>query len=148
MRKKEKRLVRRDAASIPQHIIMIAFSIACVVPLLLIAGISLTEEMEIYTTGYKFIPEKISFEAYDYIMRTPKTLLQAYGVTIMVTVVGTLVSLFVTGMLGYVMSRKDFFLARPISFMVFFAMIFSGGVVPWYIVCTKILHLHGFCIST
>lgn len=135
------RLNSATEATFTSHLILIIFSLCCFLPLLLIVGISLTGEKEIYTTGYKFIPEAIDLQAYDYILKNPKIILRAYGVTISTTLLGTAFGLMITAMLGYAMARKDFFLCRAVSFYVFFAMIFSGGLVPWYIICTRILHL-------
>lgn len=139
--KKKSNLAKRNEAGLGLHLIMIIFSIFCILPLLLIVGISFTGEAEVYATGYKFIPEVFNTEAYDYIFKTPMTIVRSYGVTIGVTLVGTLFSLLFTATLGYVISRKDFVLARPLSFMVFFAMLFTGGIVPWYMIITNVLKL-------
>lgn len=141
MATKKTKLARRNDAGIGLHIVMIVFSLFCILPLLLIVGISFTSEKEVFESGYKFIPQVISTEAYDYIFKTPMTIIRSYGVTIGVTLVGTIISLLFTAMLGYALSRKDFSLARPLSFMVFFAMLFTGGIVPWYMVITNVLKL-------
>lgn len=123
------------------HLIMILFSLFCVIPFILIIGISLTGETEIYESGYKFIPDVVSLDAYKYVLNSSGSLLKVYGQTIAVTILGTSISLLVTAMLAYTVSRKFFFLSKIISFFVFFAMLFSAGVVPWYIIISKILKL-------
>lgn len=135
------KLAKKNEAGIGLHIIMIVFSLFCILPLLLIIGISFTGEAEVFESGYKFIPKVFSTEAYDYVFKTPITIIRSYGVTIGVTLVGTLLSLLFTAMLGYVLSRKDFSLSRPLSFLVFFAMLFTGGIVPWYMIITNVLKL-------
>lgn len=135
------KLAKKNEAGIGLHIIMIVFSLFCILPLLLIIGISFTSEAEVFESGYKFIPKVFSTEAYDYVFKTPITIIRSYGVTIGVTLVGTLLSLLFTAMLGYVLSRKDFSLSRPLSFLVFFAMLFTGGIVPWYMIITNVLKL-------
>lgn len=135
------RLNSATEATFTSHLILAVFSIACFLPLLLILSISFTGEKEIYSTGYKLIPEMIDLGAYDYVLKNPMIILRAYGVTIGTTLLGTTFGLMITAMLGYTMARKDFFLSRVVSFYVFFAMIFSGGLVPWYIICTKVLEL-------
>ena len=138
---KKRKIGQTEGVGLGWHILMLAFAAFCIIPLFLVVGISFTAEQEIYATGYKFIPQEISLEAYRYIFKTPMTIIRGYGVTIFVTVVGTVLSLIVTAALGYTMARKDYFLSRPISFIVFFAMLFSGGVVPWYIVISQWLKL-------
>ena len=135
------KLAKKNEAGIGLHIIMIVFSLFCILPLLLIIGISFTSEAEVFESGYKFIPKVFSTEAYDYVFKTPITIIRSYGVTIGVTLVGTLLSLLFTAMLGYVLSRRDFSLSRPLSFLVFFAMLFTGGIVPWYMIITNVLKL-------
>ncbi|WP_127587760.1 carbohydrate ABC transporter permease [Paenibacillus koleovorans] len=116
-------------------------SVAMIVPLLLVVSISLTDEQSLAADGYRFIAGKWSTEAYRYILQSPTILLRAYLVTIVVTVVGTVLSLLLTAMIGFVISRRDFKFQRIATFYVFFTMLFSGGLVPSYILITQYLHL-------
>lgn len=68
-------------------------------------------------------------------------ILRAYGVTIFVTLVGTALSVFLNTMAGYVLQRKDFEWRNRLSFFYFFTTLFSGGLMPWYILCVKYLGL-------
>ena len=77
-------------------------------------------------------------EAYEYIFKSPKAILNAYGVSIGVTVIGTVLSLLLTTMLAYALSRQDFRGRRGLSLVVLFAMMFNAGMVPTYI--TFVLH--------
>lgn len=79
--------------------------------------------------------------AYHFLLQSPKQLLTGYSVSIMVTVFGTALSLVLTAMLAYAISRKDFRGANTISFIIFFTLLFNGGLVPWYILIKKYLHL-------
>lgn len=123
------------------HLIFILMSLFCVVPFLYVVSASLTSAEGLKQNGYTLIPSEFSTEAYEYCMKSGKSLLQAYGVTIVVTVSGTFLGLLFTSMLGYVTSRRDFSLHRQIGFIVFFTMLFSGGMVPSYILYTKYYHL-------
>jgi len=69
----------------------------------------------------------------------PEALLRAYGVTMAVTIIGTSLGLFITAMTGYVLSRKDFDWRNRFAFFFYFTTLFSGGLVPWYILCVKYL---------
>lgn len=122
-------------------LVFIIVSVFCVAPLFLIVSASFTEQQALFKNGYQFVPSEFSLEAWKYVLQSPKQLLQAYGVTIFVTAFGTLCSLLLTSMLAYVATRKDFRASRPISFLIFFALLFSGGMVPTYIMITKYLHL-------
>lgn len=121
--------------------VFILLSICCVLPLLLILAASFTSERPLAINGYRFIPEELSFTAFTYIFKSPKQILTSYGVTIFVTVVGTFFSVIFTGMLAYTIARKDFKLSRILSFLVFFTLLFSGGMVPSYIMISKYYHL-------
>ena len=79
--------------------------------------------------------------AFEYIFKVPKAILSAYRVTITVTVIGTAGSLFLTSALAYVISRQDYYLAKVLSFLVLFAMLFNVGMVPTYITMVKIYNL-------
>lgn len=121
--------------------IFIILSLFCVLPILYIFSASLSDELELTRKGYSLIPRGFSLEAYGYILKNPTPILNAYGVTIFVTIVGTAVSLLCTTMLAYVIARKDFRLGRIFSFMVFFSMLFNGGLVPTYILMTQYFNM-------
>jgi putative aldouronate transport system permease protein len=110
-------------------------------PFAFVIIISLSDEQSILHNGFRLIPDKFSFMAYEYFLKTPDTIIRAYGVTITVSIVGTFLSLILTSTLGYTLSRKDYGFQRLTSFYVFFTMLFSGGLVPFYILMTQGLHL-------
>ncbi|MBY0158175.1 carbohydrate ABC transporter permease [Paenibacillus lautus] len=117
------------------------FSFLCVFPFLFVMIISFTDEGSLARNGYQIWPEKWSLEAYKYVFQTGDTLLRSYGVTIFVTVVGTLLSLFIISLYAYAISRKGFRYRNFFSFFAFFTMLFNGGLVPTYIVATQLLNL-------
>ena len=69
-------------------------------------------------------------------------MIRAYIVTIVFTLAATLLSALVTSLLAYPLSRQNFIWKKPLSFLVFFTMLFSGGLVPTYLLITKVLHLN------
>ncbi|ACX65050.1 carbohydrate ABC transporter permease [Paenibacillus sp. Y412MC10] len=123
------------------HLLFILLSLAIVLPFLLVVAVSLTDEASLTAKGYQFFPETLSLEAYRYLLDAPDILLRAYGVTITVTVIGALAGLLLTAMTAYVISRPDYRYNRVTTFYVFFTMLFSGGLVPSYILITQYLHL-------
>lgn len=137
------RLNRKISPSgIAKNLVMILFSIFCVVPILYIVSISFTEETELALHGYRLIPRVFSAYAYKFVASNPKQLLNSYGITILVTVAGTFISLLISSMLAYAMIRKDLMLRKAINFIVFFTMIFNIGLVPWYILIVKYYHIN------
>ena len=129
------------------HIVFILISICCVVPIFYIIAASFSDELLLKQLGYALIPRGLSMDAYKHVFESPKAILSAYGVSISVTVIGTVVSLLFTTMLGYVMTRRDFKGSRYISFLVFFAMMFNAGMVPTYIAFVRWYHLRDTLIA-
>ncbi|WP_168121596.1 carbohydrate ABC transporter permease [Paenibacillus sp. HB172176] len=123
------------------HFVFVVISILMVLPFALVIVISLTSEGSIMKNGYQFIPETFSLDAYRYILQSPDMILRAYGITTLITVTGTLLGLLITAMTAYVISRRDYRYNRITTFYVFFTMLFSGGLVPIYILMTQYLHL-------
>jgi putative aldouronate transport system permease protein len=123
------------------HLLLILLSLMCVVPLLLILAVSFTSEQSVALHGYKLLPDKFSLESYSYVLKTSSSLLNAYSVTVFVTVIGTIVSVFFTALFAYPLSRRDVKYRNPVALFVFFTMLFNGGLVPFYILITQYLHL-------
>jgi putative aldouronate transport system permease protein len=117
------------------------FSIFCLLPFWLIVSGSFTSEHEIISEGFKLWPKKVSFEAFNAVFSSPEQIIRAYGVTIGLTVAGTIVGLFITSMAGYVLARADFRFRNPLAFFIYFTTLFSGGLIPWYILMVKYLAL-------
>ena len=115
------------------------FALACVIPFYLIIVGSFTSEHSILTEGYSFLvtADRFSLAGYDTALKNPMEILRAYGVTIFVTVLGTVLSIFLMTMTGYVLSRKDFPWKNGFSFFFFFTTLFNGGLVPWYLLCSQ-----------
>lgn len=123
------------------HILLIIFAACAVLPLLILVMGSITSEQELILNGYSFFPKEIDFSAYKYLWLQSSQILSSYGVTLFITIVGTVLSLLITPLLAYPLSRKDFKARNVFSFLVFFTMLFNGGIVPSYIMWTQIFHL-------
>lgn len=109
----------------------------CIVPFLLVISGSFTANESITKYGYSVLPREFSLEAYQFIFNFPETILRAYGVTIVNTVVGTFVGLFVIAMTGYVLQRPDCKYRNKISFFIYFTTLFQGGLIAWFILITR-----------
>lgn len=123
------------------YVVMILLCAICIIPFLLMIAASFTSESALLVNGYSFIPAEISFAAYEYLFADGITIFRAYGITILVTVVGTSVSLILTTLLAYSISMKKLPGRNMIAFFVFFAMLFNGGIVPSYIMWTNFFHI-------
>ena len=117
------------------------FSIFCIIPILAILGISFSGERSLITEGYHIFPKDFDTLAYSTLLASPKQLISAYEISIIVTLLGGFLGLTVTALIAYPLSRSDFPWRKQIMFFVFFTMLFNGGLVPWYIIISKYLHL-------
>ncbi len=121
------------------NMLFIIYAVLCIAPLVLVFMISISSEEAIRANGYSFIPQEFSSKAYDYIIAAGGRIWRAYGVSIFVTIVGTLLSLLVICMYAYPLSRSSFKYKNQFAFFAFFTMIFGGGLVPWYIVYSQLI---------
>ena len=136
----------RTSISAPANAVLIVlFSlmmVMCICPVLLVLGISFSDERDVLINGYSMIPQHFTTDAYRFIFKWSGTILNSYGVTLLVTVVGTVCSTFLVALFAYPLSRREFSFRKQFSFFALFTMLFNGGMVPWYIVCVKFLHLN------
>jgi putative aldouronate transport system permease protein len=129
------------------HVCLIIFCFLCLVPMILTISISITDNKSLATYGYQLIPRKISMDAYKLIFLDPQRILSGYKNSLIITIVGTVLNVFVTTLIAYPLSRKDFRLRNAISFYLFVTMLFSGGLVPVYILIVKYLHWKNLLIA-
>lgn len=123
------------------HIFMIILVLCCVLPFLLMVMASFTDEQTLIRNGYSFFPEKFSLETYRYIMRSAETIFRGYFMTIIVTVIGTFCNITMTVLFAYPLSRKDLPYRNVLSFILFFTMLFNGGLVPTYMMYANTFHI-------
>ena len=123
------------------HIVMIIVTLAAVIPLILLAISSFTDNDVLIRNGYSFTPEKWSLEAYKFIFSSGNSVPHAYLISIVLTICGTALGLSITTLMGYALS-KTFLPGRGLlTFIVFFTMLFNGGLVPTYINYTTVFGL-------
>ena len=135
--------IHKDSASEKVlHIISYALisivSIICLLPFIMIITGSFSESNQIMKYGYSILPRGFSLDGYRSIFLFPKQIIKSYGISITVTVVGTLMALVIMTVCGYALSRKELKYRNQIAFFIYFTTLFSGGVVPWYMVVTGI----------
>lgn len=123
------------------------FALICLFPFVLMITSSFMNEREILTEGFKLIPSEIDTSAYAFLFKHPQKLIDAYGVTIFITICGTAVGLFIMSMTGYVLNRKDCKYRNIVSFFIYFTTLFSGGLIPSYILMVSYLKLKDNILS-
>ena len=113
--------------------ILTAFSLAFIIPYLVVISTSLSDELEILKNGYTLIPEGLTLAAYEFVFKSCPILLRSIFNTVLLTLVGCLLGMLVQFMLGYVLSKKYLPGYGPFNFLIVFTMMFAGGLVPTYL---------------
>ena len=136
---------RENTISPPVNLLLnacfILLSIACVMPVVLVFIVSFTHNDSLLSQGYSFFPDKWSFIAYESLFKDSATLVRAYGVSIGVTIAGTIASVVLMALFAYPISRQDYPYRYFFTFFLFFTMLFNGGLVSRYLVYTQGLNL-------
>ncbi len=122
-------------------IILTFLVIVTLLPIVLLVIASFTKEQVLIQNGYTFFPKALSLDAYYYMVKQGAVIVRSYGVSFLVTILGTVMSVAVTTTLAYPMARKSFRYKNVLSFFVFFTMLFNGGIVPSYIMWSRFFHI-------
>lgn len=128
-----------------QIIITLIFTVVCaliIFPFLLVVSVSFSNEADIVQYGYKLIPKSIDLSAYKYVLKSPQAIIDAYKITIAESFLGTFLSVLLMAMSAYALSVKALKGRSFFSMFFYFTMLFSGGLVPTYILNTQYLHLN------
>lgn len=137
--------MKKDKLTIGVHtfayISVSLFALICLVPFILMISASFSSEIALSKSGFGILPKEFSTAAYDIIFKSPRVLLGSYAVTIIMTICGTILGLFIISMTGYVLQRKDFPFRNAISFFIYFTTLFTAGLAPTYLWMTKTLQL-------
>jgi len=123
------------------YVVVFFFALFCLLPFWSILSNSLSSESSLIRYGASLIPREFSLEAYQYIFRSPERIFRAYGVSTLVTVAGSLTALLFISMTAYVLYRKDFKYRNKFAFIFYFTQLFSGGLIPSYILVVQYLGL-------
>lgn len=115
------------------NLLLIIVTLSIILPFLLVFISSITDENTLIREGYSFFPKQLSLYAYQYIIQQGDKILRAYGITIIVTLLGTVVNISMSALMAYPLSVKTLPHRRAITFFVFFTMLFNGGLVPSYL---------------
>ena len=133
--------MKRKRGQIILNLVFIIISLCVIIPFVMLVTISLTSEKEIIASGYKLIPSKLDLSAYRYVFSNPHSVINAYKVTFIFSAVSMVLSTLLTAMAAYPFISRSMLGKKQISFYYYFTMLFSGGLVPSYILITRYLHL-------
>ena len=131
----------KKSTNIVFNIIFLILAVMCVIPLLFVFSISITEEEALRTNGYQLIPSVFSGSAYKFLWNERGMILRAAFMSILVTIVGTLIAIALDTSMGYVVSRRNFKLKKLYTWLIFIPMVFNGGMLASYVVVNNILKL-------
>lgn len=131
----------KKSTNIVFNIIFLILAVMCVIPLLFVFSISITDEEALRTNGYQLIPSVLSGSAYKFLWNERGMILRAAFMSILVTIVGTIIAIALDTSMGYVVSRRNFKLKTLYTWLIFIPMVFNGGMLASYVVVNNILGL-------
>ena len=132
----------KTSTNIVFNIVFLILAVMCVIPLLFVFSISITDEEAIRQNGYQLIPQALSNAAYEFLWNERLTILRAAFMSVLVTIVGTIISIALNTSMGYVVSRRNFKLKKLYTWLIFIPMVFNGGMLASYVVVSNILGLN------
>jgi putative aldouronate transport system permease protein len=125
------------------YTVVTLFAVFCLLPFVLMLSASFSSEATIRRTGFGLLPKDFSLDAYEWIFQAPRQIIGSYIVTIVMTVCGTAIGLFIIAMTGYALNRQDFPFRNYISFFIYFTTLFSAGLAPTFLWVARVLDLRG-----
>lgn len=123
------------------NVVLIILTVCALIPMILLLISSFTANDTLVRDGYSFTPAVWSLENYEYVFQSSNKILNAYGVSFILTALGTVLGTVITVMLGYAISRPDLPGKGLLTFLVFFTMLFNGGLVPTYMNYCNVFHM-------
>lgn len=132
----------KTSTNIVFNIVFLILAVMCVIPLLFVFSISITDEEAIRQNGYQLVPQALSNAAYEFLWNERLTILRAAFMSVLVTIVGTIISIALNTSMGYVVSRRNFKLKKLYTWLIFIPMVFNGGMLASYVVVSNILGLN------
>jgi putative aldouronate transport system permease protein len=123
------------------HVVLMLFTLCAIIPFILLLSASFSDENTVMVQGYSLIPHKFSLDAYAYVATRWADIGKAYLMTIIVTLIGTGLSIIITSMFAYTLSMDFVPGVKVMNFLCIFTMLFSGGVVGSYYIWANVFHI-------
>ena len=121
--------------------LLVFLILACLIPFWILIVGSLTSETYLVQNGYSMLPKEFSLSAYKYLWQAKDSIFRAYGMSILVSAIGVTTNLILTILFAYPLSRQNLPGRGFFSLLLFFTMLFNGGLVPTYLVYTNLLNI-------
>lgn len=128
-------------ASVLVNVVLMLLALTCILPLLLLVTSSFATETSLMENGYSFWPSQWGLDAYQYLWHSWGQILTAYKMTVLSTLCGTVLNVSITALLAYPLSRPNLVGRNVFSFLVFFTLLFNGGMIPSYMMWTQTFHI-------
>lgn len=128
-------------ASVLVNVVLMLLALTCILPLLLLVTSSFATETSLMENGYSFWPSQWGLDAYQYLWHSRGQILTAYKMTVLSTLCGTVLNVSITTLLAYPLSRPNLVGRNVFSFLVFFTLLFNGGMIPSYMMWTQTFHI-------
>lgn len=128
-------------ASVLVNVVLMLLALTCILPLLLLVTSSFATETSLMENGYSFWPSQWGLDAYQYLWHSRGQILTAYKMTVLSTLCGTVLNVSITALLAYPLSRPNLVGRNVFSFLVFFTLLFNGGMIPSYMMWTQTFHI-------
>lgn len=138
---RKKKQLNKEQENIWIHLFFVLVSLTYIIPFIYVISISLSSEKSIAQYGYCLFPKVFDFKAYEMIAANPTQLIDSYKVTVLSSVIGTIIGVFMMAIVAYTISRQDFKWRKQVTFYIYFTMLFGGGLIPTYVLCTQYLHI-------
>ena len=132
----------KTSAIIAIYIVLIVMILLCVVPFLMLLSASFSNEQIVTLEGVGFLPKGFTFTAYKQLIKYPEDIINAYAINIYTLIIGTVLNIFLTTLTAYPLSKADYKYRGITSFYLFFTVLFSGGMIPTYILLKQYLGLY------
>lgn len=123
------------------HLLLILTTAACLIPFLVVIAASVSDETQLLIKGYSIIPRGFSLKAYKLVFANGGTIVDAYILTTVTTAIGSVLSVLLTALAAFPLSRRDYVWKKYINLFFYFTMIFSGGAISSYLWISQTLHL-------
>ncbi len=130
---------KRSWANVWIGAFIFVYSLICLLPMVLTLMVSITDEAAIMRNGYSFLPQRFSLYAYRLMFQGGSSVLRGYLVSIVVTLAGTALAILITALAAYTLANKNVKYRGKLGLFFFIPMVFSAGMVPWYLICTRLM---------
>ncbi len=119
------------------YLILTLVTVLCIIPILYVITASVAPPEDAMASNFRLLPSSIDWTAYQYLISS-ETLFRSIGVSLFITLVGTVINMVLTVLTAFPLSRKTLPGRRVLNLLVVFTMLFNGGMIPTYLVVNSL----------